>query len=126
MTPTTVAPVSWLYNVDWASTEEKAAAFGDAGALVDPDLRIQLLTGRRWGPLRGMQGLAVFGEAIEEDFVELEYHPRDVDQASAEHVIVNGEVQGRGRISGLAMSADFSHEWTLRNGRATEVKALAG
>jgi ketosteroid isomerase-like protein len=126
MTPPAVTPVSWLYDVDWASTEEKATVLDDAGALVDPDLRIDLLTGRRWGPLHGLQGLEVFGEAIEEDFVELEYHPREVDRASADQVILSVEVQARARTSGLELSADFSHEWTLRDGRATKIKALAG
>lgn len=115
----------WLYEVDWANSEEKASVPARARPFVEPDFRVELLTGRRWGPVRGLEGLQVFGEAVEEDFVELEYEAQDVKRTEGDQVIVTGEVHGRGRTSGLEMSAEFSHEWTFRNGLATEIKALA-
>ena len=121
---TAIERTSWLYDVDWASSEDKASVASRAGPFVEPDIRVELLTGRRWGPGRGLEGLQVFGEAVEEDFVELAYEARDVTGLEDDQVIVTGEVHGRGRTSGLKMSAEFSHEWTFRDGLATAIRAL--
>jgi ketosteroid isomerase-like protein len=120
---TTTESIHWLYEVDWASTAQKSEVLKHLAGRLDPEFEASLLN--RPGSLRGTEGLRAFGEAVENDFVELEYEPRRVADASDDQVVVAGELHGRARTTGLEVTAEFAHLWTLRDGRVRRISALS-
>lgn len=73
--------------------------------------------------VQGIQGLRDFGDALEQDFSELRYEPRDFRSADDGRVVVTGRILGVARTSRMPLSGTFGHIWTLRDGKALAVRA---
>jgi len=59
-----------------------------------------------------MRGLSLFMEDWEEPRLE----PRRVEEAGA-YVLVHVRVSGTGKASGIQLSTEYFHAWSLRDGR---------
>jgi ketosteroid isomerase-like protein len=73
--------------------------------------------------LAGVQGLEMFVEAIEQDFSEFQYDADEIEEIGEQEVLVLGRISARARATGMPLSGEFGHIWTVRDGRAASVEA---
>ena len=111
-----------IYGLDWADVEAKREWLRRAD-MVDPGFESLLLDKPGAGVLHGAVGLLSFGEAIEQDFMELAYVPDRYERVGDSRLVVSGHVEARTRTSGHRVNADFAHVWTLSDGRPRRVEA---
>jgi ketosteroid isomerase-like protein len=112
-----------IYGFDWATVRSRREGFGQLGSLVTEDFDSQLSPELGERVLSGVQGLEMFVEALEQDFSEFRYEADEVEELGDDRVLVLGRIVARGRATGMPLSGDFGHIWTVRDGRASHVEA---
>jgi ketosteroid isomerase-like protein len=112
-----------IYGFDWATVRSRREGFAQLGSLVTEDFDSQLSPELGERVLSGVQGLEMFVEALEQDFSEFRYEADAVEELGDDRVLVLGRIVARGRATGMPLSGDFGHIWTVRDGRASHVEA---
>ena len=112
-----------IYGFDWATVRSRREGFGELGSLVTEDFDSQLSSELGERVLSGVQGLEMFVEAVEQDFSEFRYDADEVEEIGDERVLVLGRITARARATGMPLSGEFGHIWTVRDGRAAHVEA---
>ncbi len=112
-----------IYGFDWATVRSRREGFAELGSLVTDDFDSQLSPELGERVLSGVQGLEMFVEAVEEDFSEFSYEADEVEEIGDNRVLVLGRILARARATGMPLSGEFGHIWTVRDGRAAHVEA---
>jgi ketosteroid isomerase-like protein len=112
-----------VYGFNWAAVDDRGRGLAAAGEVMAPDVRARISPEVGDRTLVGLEGFAVFVEALEEDFSEFRYEAEKFDAVPPDQVLVTGQVRARGRRSNMPLTAPFRHLWTLRDGRAVKVEA---
>jgi ketosteroid isomerase-like protein len=112
-----------VYGFNWAAVEDRGRGLAAAGEVMAPEVRARISPEVGDRTLVGLEGFAVFVEALEEDFSEFRYEAEKFDTVSPDQVLVTGHVRARGRRSNMPLTAPFRHLWTLHDGSAVKVEA---
>jgi ketosteroid isomerase-like protein len=112
-----------IYGFDWATVRSRREGFGELGSLVTEDFDSQLSPELGERVLSGVQGLEMFVEALEQDFSEFRYDAEEIEELGDDRVLVLGRIAACARATGMPLSGDFGHIWTVRDGRASHVEA---
>ena len=112
-----------IYGFDWATVRSRREGFAELGSLVTEDFDSQLSPELGERVLSGVQGLEMFVEAVEEDFSEFSYEADEVEEIGDNRVLVLGRIVARARATGMPLSGEFGHIWTVHDGRAAHVEA---
>ena len=112
-----------IYGFDWATVRSRREGFGQLGSLVTEDFDSQLSPELGERVLAGVEGLEMFVEALEQDFSEFRYDAEEIEELGDDRVLVLGRIVAQGRATGMPLSGDFGHIWTVRDGRASHVEA---
>jgi ketosteroid isomerase-like protein len=115
-----------VYGFNWAAVRDRGEGLAAARAVMSDDVeaRISPEVGER--TLSGVDDFATFVQGVEEDFSEFRYQAEQFEELSPEQLAVSGQIVARGRKSNMPLSAPFRHVWTIRDGRATQVRAQMG
>jgi ketosteroid isomerase-like protein len=112
-----------IYGFDWAGIRSRREGFDELRALVTPDFESRLSPELGERVLAGVQGLEMFVEAVEEDFREFHYEAEELEELGDDQVLVLGRIVARARATGMPLSGEFGHIWTVRDGLAARVEA---
>lgn len=112
-----------IYGFDWATVRSRREGFGELASLVTDDFASQLSPELGERILAGVEGLEMFVEAIEQDFSEFRYDADEIEEIGDDRVLVIGRIFARARATGMPLSGDFGHIWTVRDSRASHVEA---
>jgi ketosteroid isomerase-like protein len=112
-----------IYGFDWAGIRSRQEGFGELRELVSGDFDSQLSPELGERVLSGVQGLEMFVEAVEQDFSEFRYEADELEEIGDDRVLVLGRIVAKARATGMPLSGDFGHIWTVRDGRAAHVEA---
>jgi SnoaL-like domain len=112
-----------IYGFDWATVRTRREGFGELRGMVGEDFDSQLSPELGERVLSGVQGLEMFVEAVEQDFSEFHYDADEVVEVDDDRVLVLGRIVAKARATGMPLSGEFGHIWTVRGGRATHVEA---
>lgn len=112
-----------LYGFNWATVDDRGRGLATAREVMAPALEARMSPEVGDRTLRGVEGFAVFVQALEEDFSEFRYVADEIEELSADQLLVSGRILARGRRSNMPLSAPFGHVWTVRDGRAVRVEA---
>jgi ketosteroid isomerase-like protein len=112
-----------MYGFDWAGIRSRRQGFDEIRAMVSPDFESQLSPELGERVLAGVQGLEMFVEAVEQDFSEFHYEAHELEEIGDDQVLVLGRIIARARATGMPLSGEFGHIWTVRDGLATRVEA---
>jgi ketosteroid isomerase-like protein len=112
-----------IYGFDWAGIRSRREGFGQLSEMVTPDFESQLSPELGERVLSGVQGLEMFVEAVEEDFSEFHYDADEIEEIGDDQVLVLGRIVARARATGMPLSGEFGHIWTVRDGLAARVEA---
>lgn len=115
--------ISRIYGFDWATVRTRREGFGELRGMVSEDFDSQLSPELGERVLSGVQGLEMFVEAVEQDFSEFHYDADEVVEVDGDRVLVLGRIVAKARATGMPLSGEFGHIWTVRGGRATHVEA---
>jgi uncharacterized protein len=116
-------------NVDLARRGYEALAAGDLERvleLIDPDVELEILTGRPDLPER-LHGHAGFLENIKslmEVFENVEIVAEDFIEVGDDELLVGIYTAGHGRSSGIRVENRVTHVWTIRGGRAVRFRVF--
>ena len=119
-----VETVRRIYGFNWASVEGRRAGLEELSSVISPEFesRFSPELGRRVA--KGVAQLAVFGDALEQDFSDFRYEPQEFEPAPSGQVVVSGRIVCQARASGMPLEGEFSHVWTLQDGQAALVEAF--
>ena len=106
------------YGLNWANIPELDRAMGAMSQVVAPDFEMHLSPELRERVIHGLQELREFAAAIEEDFSECTYAPRELMELDDDRVLIIGTINARGRLSTLPLSGAFAHLWEFEGGKA--------
>jgi uncharacterized protein len=115
-------------QVDLARRGYEALAAGDLARvleLIDPDVQLEILTGRPDLPER-LHGHAGFVENIKgltDVFEDIEIVPEDFIEVGDE-LVVPIYTAGHGRSSGIRIENRVTHVWTIRDGKAVRFRVF--
>jgi ketosteroid isomerase-like protein len=112
-----------LYGFNWAAAQDRGRGLAAAGEVMATDVQARVSPEVGDRTLHGLDGFAVFVEALEEDFSEFRYQAEKLEEVPPAQVLVTGHIHARGRRSNMPLTAPFGHLWTLRDGRAVSVEA---
>jgi ketosteroid isomerase-like protein len=112
-----------IYGFDWATVRSRRDGFGELRGMVSEEFESQLSPELGERVLSGVPGLEMFVEAVEQDFSEFHYDADEVEEIGDDQVLVLGRIVARGRATGMPLSGEFGHIWTVRDGRASHVEA---
>ena len=112
-----------MYGFDWAAIRSRREGFDELKAMVTPEFESQLSPQLGERVLAGVEGLEMFVEAVEQDFSEFHYDADEVQEVGEDRVLVMGRIVARARATGMPLSGEFGHIWTVRDGRAARVEA---
>jgi ketosteroid isomerase-like protein len=112
-----------IYGFDWAGIRSRREGFAELGGLVSSDFESRLSPELGERVLAGVQGLEMFVEAVEQDFSEFQYDADELEEIGKDQVLVLGRIVARARATGMPLSGEFGHIWTVRDGLATRVEA---
>jgi ketosteroid isomerase-like protein len=112
-----------IYGFDWVGIRSRSEGFDELRGLVAEDFDSQLTPELGQKVLSGVQGLEMFVEAVEQDFSEFRYDADEFDELGEDRVLVLGKMFVRARATGIPLSGDFGHIWTVRDGLASHVTA---
>jgi ketosteroid isomerase-like protein len=118
-----VETVRKIYGFNWAAVGTREVALEELAEIIEPDFESKMSEETGGRTLRGVVELRQFGEALEQDFEQLAYEPRDFIEGKDGRVVVLGRVSGVGRASRLPLAGEFGHVWTIRDGKAAKVEA---
>jgi ketosteroid isomerase-like protein len=112
-----------IYGFNWAGIRSRREGFSELRGLVteDFDSRLSPELGER--VLSGVQDLEMFVEAVEQDFSEFRYDADEFEEIGDDRVLVFGRIFARARATGMPLSGEFGHIWTVRHGLAAHVQA---
>jgi len=113
-----------IYGFDWAGIRSRREGFAELGGMVSHDFESQLSPELGERVLSGVQGLEMFVDAVEQDFSEFHYDADELEEIGDDQVLVLGRILARARATGMPLSGEFGHIWTVRDGLATHVEAL--
>jgi ketosteroid isomerase-like protein len=111
-----------LYGFDWVGIGSRRQLFAEVEKRVVPDFTARMSPEVAERELHGAGDLAVFIQALEQDFDEFRYDPETFEERGG-RIVVSGVVFGRGRASKIPLRSRFEHVWTVRDGRAVAVEA---
>jgi ketosteroid isomerase-like protein len=109
-----------LYGFNWASTANRQEWLSVASELFADDFEYHFAPEVSDRTLRGLADMSNFMLAIEEDFREYRQTAQRAF-SSDDCVVVIGETEGRGRLSGLLFRTPFAHIWTIEDGLAVQL-----
>lgn len=112
-----------IYGFDWAGIRSRREGFAELSGLVTDDFNSQLSPELGERVLAGVQGLEMFVEAVEEDFSEFRYDADEIEEVGGDQVLVLGTIVARARATGMPLTGEFGHVWTVLDGRAAHVQA---
>jgi ketosteroid isomerase-like protein len=112
-----------IYGFDWAGIRSRQEGFGELRGLVTPEFDSQLSPELGERVLSGVQGLEMFVEAVEEDFSEFRYEADEIEEVGDDRVLVLGTIVAKARATGMPLTGEFGHIWTVRDGLASHVEA---
>jgi ketosteroid isomerase-like protein len=112
-----------IYGFDWAGIRSRREGFEKLRGMVWPDFESRLSPELGDRVLSGVEGLEMFVEAVEQDFSEFEYDADDFEEFGDDQVLVLGRIVARARATGMPLSGEFGHIWTVRDGLAARVEA---
>ena len=112
-----------IYGFDWAAIRSRREGFDQLGEMVTPEFESRLSPELGERVLAGVQGLEMFVEAVEQDFSEFQYDAEELDEVGEDQVLVLGRISARARATGMPLSGEFGHIWTVHDGRAARVEA---
>jgi ketosteroid isomerase-like protein len=112
-----------IYGFDWAAIRSRREGFGELRSLVTPNFESQLSPELGERVLSGVRGLEMFVEALEQEFSEFHYDAEELEEVGDDEVLVLGRIVARARATGMPLSGEFGHIWTVRDGLATRVEA---
>jgi ketosteroid isomerase-like protein len=112
-----------IYGFDWAGIRTRREGFEELRGLVTHDFHSQLSPELGERVLSGVQGLEMFVEAVEEDFSEFIYDADEIEEVGEDQVLVLGRIVARARATGMPLTGEFGHVWTVRDGLASRVAA---
>jgi len=116
-------------TVDLARRGYEALAAGDLERvleLIDPDVELEILTGRPDLPER-LHGHAGFIENISslmEVFEDVEIVAEDFIEVGEDEILVGVYTAGHGRSSGIRVENRITHVWTIRDGKAIRFRVF--
>jgi uncharacterized protein len=116
-------------DVKVAQRGYEALARGDMEAvleLIDPDVQVEVHTGRPDLPETALRGHAGFLEnlrQLDEVFEDVEVTPEEFIEVG-EKLVVPIYTAGRGRGSGIRVENRVTHIWTIRDGKATRFQVF--
>jgi hypothetical protein len=111
-----------IYDFDWAGVGTRSGGFERLRAFVSDDFRSRM-SDELGGRTVGIDALAVFVEALEQDFSEFHYLGEEYLPAGDDRVVVAGRITCVGRASKVPLSQEFGHVWTLDGKHATRMEA---
>ena len=91
--------------------------------MVAPDFESRLSHELGNRVLTGVGGLEMFVEALEQDFSEFHYDADEFVEVGNDGVLVLGRIFAKARATGMPLSGEFGHIWTVRDGLAARVAA---
>ena len=112
-----------IYGFDWAAIRSRREGFEQLQDMVSPEFESQLSPELGERVLTGVQGLEMFVEAVEQDFSEFRYDADRLEEIGEDQVLVLGSIAAKARATGMPLSGEFGHIWTVRDGRADRVEA---
>jgi ketosteroid isomerase-like protein len=112
-----------IYGFDWAAIRSRREGFDELRELVSLDFESQLSPELGERVLAGVQGLEMFVEAVEQDFSEFHYDADEFEEIGDDQVLVLGRIVAKARATGMPLSGEFGHIWTVRDGLAARVEA---
>jgi ketosteroid isomerase-like protein len=89
-------------------------------ALCDPDIVVGTTVEAYRGPEAVLEWLDEGLDAFDDFTVDL----LEVEELDG-HVLVSMRQRGRGKASGAEVEHEFTHVWTLRDGRATSMRSFS-
>ena len=108
------------YGFNWASTASRRDGLARAEEICAEDFEYHFASEVSDRSLHGLDDIDNFMLAVEEDFRDFRQCAHRV-LGDDERVVVIGEIEGRGRLSGLTFRTPFGHVWTLQEGLAVRV-----
>ncbi|HKH41261.1 MAG TPA: nuclear transport factor 2 family protein [Solirubrobacterales bacterium] len=112
-----------IYGFDWAGVGSRRVGFAEVRDVVAPDFESRLSHELGDRVITGVEGLEVFVEALEQDFSEFHYDADEFVEVGEDGVLVIGRIFAKARATGMPLSGEFGHIWTVRNGLAAQVEA---
>ena len=112
-----------IYGFDWATVGSRREGFAELRDVVAPDFESRLSHELGDRVLTGVAGLEVFVEALEQDFSEFHYDGDEFVEIGDDGVLVLGRIFAKARATGMPLSGEFGHIWTVRDGLAARVEA---
>jgi ketosteroid isomerase-like protein len=112
-----------IYGFDWATVGSRRVGFAELREVVAPDFESRLSHELGDRVLAGVGGLEVFVEALEQDFSEFHYDADEFLEVGDDGVLVLGRIFAKARATGMPLSGEFGHIWTVRDGLAARVEA---
>jgi ketosteroid isomerase-like protein len=112
-----------IYGFDWATVGSRREGFAELREVVAPDFESRLSHELGDRVLTGVGGLEVFVEALEQDFSKFHYDADEFVEVGDDGVLVLGRIFAKARATGMPLSGEFGHIWTVRDGLAARVEA---
>jgi len=112
-----------IYGFDWATVGSRREGFAELREVVAPDFESRLSHELGNRVLTGVGGLEMFVGALEQDFSEFHYDADEFVEVSDDGVLVLGRIFAKARATGMPLSGEFGHIWTVRDGLAARVEA---
>ena len=112
-----------IYGFDWATVGSRREGFSEIRDIMAPDFESRLSHELGNRVLTGVNGLEVFVEALEQDFSEFHYDADEFVEVGDDGVLVLGRIFAKARATGMPLSGEFGHIWTVRDGLAARVEA---
>jgi hypothetical protein len=113
-----------IYGFDWVGVGSRREGFEELAELVSPGFQSRLSPELGERLVDGVDGLAEFTQAVEQDFSEFRYRPDEFLEAPGGRVVVLGKIEARGRLSRMPVGGEFGHVWTIEAGKAAGVSAF--
>jgi len=114
--------VERIYGFDWAAVGTRTQGFERLRELVADDFESRM-SDEVGGRTVGVDGLAQFVEALEQDFSEFHYEAEEFLPAGDDTVVVAGRIRCVGRASKVPLSQEFGHVWRLEGESPKRVEA---
>jgi ketosteroid isomerase-like protein len=112
-----------IYGFDWAAVGSRREGFTKLRGVVAPDFESRLSRELGDRVLSGVEGLEMFVEALEQDFSEFHYDASEFVEVGDDGVLVLGRIFAKARATGMPLSGEFGHIWTVRDEMAARVEA---
>jgi ketosteroid isomerase-like protein len=92
--------------------------FAAIADLIDPRFDMDAPQGVESSQTHDKEGLRNWFRKMDEIWEELRFDPKEITGLDEHRVLVVAHTSGRARGSGIEISQDLTHVWTLREGKA--------